>query len=440
MEQTHRSVAAVPRRGDLRAPPTPTEREHMLVLREMCELLWPPPAVVKVDGGHPAKRSHARAARSPGPQPTRSERREFVLIPGGRRRPPMLVPAAPRAAAAAVRHYKRPSSLGARIGSRAISLSLACGVGGSVFRRRVRVDAPHGADTIEAYLQEVIAPELWVSMHLGPPRANRKPVLELLTATGQPAGFAKIGINDLTRDLIRGEHASLEKLGQARLGEVIVPEVVHYGEWRGLDVLVLSSLPVWQSNHRVRPGRLAAAMGEVARVCGLEQHSLAAGPYLTQLRGRLATADDNQPRLALLQALTVLEERAGAETLTFGAWHGDWTPWNMASTDDGLLVWDWERFACGVPLGFDALHYWLQSEVTLEHHDPLSAATACPGHASQLLVPFQVGARQARLIASLYLVELATRYLVDKQAKAGARRGEPGTWLIPAIESEIAQL
>jgi hypothetical protein len=34
---------------------------------------------------------------------------------------------------------------------------------------------------------------------------------------------------------------------------------------------------------------------------------------------------------------------------------------------------------------------------------------------------------------------LATRYLVDRQARAGAPRGAPGTWLIPAIELEVAR-
>lgn len=439
MEQTHSTVAGQAPQGALAAPPAQTERERLYVLRETCELLWPPPAVIKVDGSRSAGALHARAVRFRAAKPTRSEGREFVLIPG-RRRPPMLVPTAPRVAAAAVRHYKRPSSLGARIGTKAISLSLASGLGGSLFRRRVRVDTPRGADTIETYLQDVVALELWVSMYLGPPRANRKPVLELLTATGQSAGFAKIGINHLTRDLIRGERATLLKLSRARLGEVTVPEVLHYGEWHDLDVLVLSALPVWQRNQRIDTERLATAMDEVASVGGREQHSLVAAPYLKQLRERLATAAASAPRLALLNALATLEERAGAEILTYGAWHGDWTPWNMASTDNGLLVWDWERFARGVPLGFDALHYWLQSEVSLKHRDPLRAATACPGRADQLLVPFRVGARQARLIAILYLIELATRYLVDEQAKAGARRGEPGTWLIPAIETGIAQL
>jgi hypothetical protein len=112
----------------------------------------------------------------------------------------------------------------------------------------------------------------------------------------------------------------------------------------------------------------------------------------------------------------------------------------MASTDRGLLVWDWERFACGVPLGFDALHYWLQSEVSLRRRDPLAAAAACPRRADELLVPFRIGAHQARLTAALYLAELATRYLVDRQAEAGARRGAPETWLIPALQSQIARL
>jgi hypothetical protein len=112
----------------------------------------------------------------------------------------------------------------------------------------------------------------------------------------------------------------------------------------------------------------------------------------------------------------------------------------MASTIGGLLVWDWERFASGVPLGFDALHYWLQSEVVPQHHDPLAAATDCLEQAAALLAPFGIAPAQARLTAALYLADVATRYLVDRQAAAGAPLGAPGTWLIPALVTEVDRL
>jgi hypothetical protein len=51
-----------------------------------------------------------------------------------------------------------------------------------------------------------------------------------------------------------------------------------------------------------------------------------------------------------------------------------------------------------------------------------------------------VPAIEARLIAVLYLAELAVRYLADRQAEAGALLGQPGTWLIPAIEEAVIQL
>ena len=35
----------------------------------------------------------------------------------------------------------------------------------------------------------------------------------------------------------------------------------------------------------------------------------------------------------------------------------------MANLADALLVWDWERFATGVPLGFDAVHHELQKRI-----------------------------------------------------------------------------
>ena len=57
-----------------------------------------------------------------------------------------------------------------------------------------------------------------------------------------------------------------------------------------------------------------------------------------------------------------------------------------------------------------------------------------------LPVPHQQPAGEAPLVAVLYLAELSARYLADRQAEAGARLGQPGTWLIPTIEEAMRKL
>ena len=418
--------------------PVPASQDRSAYLREIGDLLYPPPATVTIGGTGPGLRSRrgGTAAAPAAAQPLHSE---FILLPGPGR-PRLLVPPAARPAAAAVRRYGEPGSRTTRLATRALSLALASGLGGIALRGRVLVHAPAGADTIESYLREVLGSDLRVSMHLGAARANRKPVLQLLTARGGPAGFAKIGISPLTRDLVRAEHDALARLGRARLAGLTIPGVLHHGQWRGLDVLVLSTLPVWLRRRQVSWPRLAAAMSEVAGVSGLRRAPLAAASYWQRLRGRLAAADAGADRGALAGALDAVAARAGRMPLAFGAWHGDWTPWNMASTGQGLLVWDWERFTRDVPVGFDALHYWLQTEVVPARGDPRAAAAGCINRAPERLTPFGAGPGQARLTAILYLADLATRYLTDRQDKAGAKLGQAGSWLIPAITGAAVQL
>jgi hypothetical protein len=302
------------------------------------------------------------------------------------------------------------------------------------------VRARPGAETIEGFLAGVMSRDLQVSMYLGPARANRKPVLQLLTSSGETVGFAKIGISPLTSRLVRAERDALTQLGQAGLTEMMIPEVFHYGVWRGLDVLVLSALPAWQRNRPISSAQLTASMIELARVGGLRREPLAGSAYLKRLRSGLAGADESTDRSALMRSLDVLATRADSMTLAFGAWHGDWAPWNMANTSQGLMVWDWERFAPGIPLGFDALHYWLQAKLKMWRRNPQGAATQCVAGAPRLLAPFGVDAPSARVTALLYLADLAARYLVDRQAQAGSPLGAPGTWLLPAISDEVGRL
>jgi len=130
---------------------------------------------------------------------------------------------------------------------------------------------------------------------------------------------------------------------------------------------------------------------------------------------------------------------AGDTTLRYGSWHGDWAPWNMANLADALLVWDWERFAQGVPLGFDAVHHELQRRIQASG-DATAAVEATVRRAGELLTPFGVDPGARELTALLYLVDLATRYLTDRQAEAGARLGVLGTWLLPVLIRRVEEL
>jgi hypothetical protein len=415
-----------------------TERGHYLA--QVCDILWPRPASVTA-GTRPGRAARAAgpraASRLPGElQPAGAE---YILLLG-MRRPRLLIPATPAAAAAAIRGYSALGSRRARLGGRALSLALRSGVGAAALRSRIRVQVPPDADTIESFLSDVLGHDVLVSLYLGPARANRKPVLQVLSPQGQPIGFAKVGVDKLTRTLVQSEAQALARLAQAGLNGLTVPRVMHYGAWREANVLVISALPVWQRRRPVTGEQLAAAMIAVARLAGVRSDALAASPFWQRLTSRLAAADASTARDALQQALSALPPSARDQELAMGSWHGDWTAWNMAATRSGLLVWDWERFTEGVPLGFDALHCSLQHDLVRGGRDPREAVAGCIARAPGLLAPFGVAGDQARLTCILYLAELATRYLADRQAEAGASLGAVGEWLVPAITDEAARL
>ena len=392
-------------------------------LAQVFALLWPPPARAALVSG--------RSARL-GP-----DDRALLVLPGARR-PKLIVPGGRSAAAAAVRRYGEPGSAKTLLATRTLAIMLKAGLGPAL-GDRLLVRAPGSAQTIGSYLAELAGQPVQIAMHVGAARANRKPVLQLLTRAGDTIGFAKIGINELTTDLVRWEHAALTRLGTLGLNQLRPPAVLGRGRWNGLEVLLLDALPVWLRRRRLTDDRLSAALAELARSAGLSQSTLSASGYAKRLLDRLDRP--GLPGAKTLGALiTRLARAAGDTSITFGCWHGDLTPWNLAFTSAGLLVWDWERFAVGVPVGFDALHYWLQARVVRPRADPADAAARCVAAAPVILASFGVPPAQARLTALAYLSELAVRYLADRQAEAGARLGAPERWLMPAIEGGISGL
>jgi hypothetical protein len=363
---------------------------------------------------------------------------EFVAVPDARR-PRLLVPTGSRRlAATAVRRHAGPPTRTARLKRDLTAAALRTGVSDALLRDRLTVCGPSDTDTINGYLRRMLGRDLALSVHIGPARANRKPVLQLLTPPGETVGFAKLGVNALTDRLVRLEVTALTTLAATELSNVVTPRVLHAGQWRGHQILVQEALPTWRPRRPVGP-RLPRAMREVAHCLGVTRGPLVASPYWKGLREQLDEVATTGEGRALSLAADLLVARAGDTRLEFGAWHGDWVPRNMAAQADTVLVWDWARFTPGVPVGFDAAHYELQ--VRLERGERVEPAVdAMLARCDLLLSPFDVPPGPARVTALLYLVDLAARYLADGQAEAGARLGVLGGWLLPVLVRRVEEL
>ncbi len=400
-----------------------TRREYLL---EVAGLMWPGAdvSIVKTPLGSANARVHG-----PG------QVRQFVLVPSAND-PRLVLPAgAPAAAAHAATGFTGHRSGSAGLRGRVLSGTLRSGVGDRVLRDRLVI---RGSDGLDTHLSTVLGTEVLISMHVGPARANRKPVLQLTSTDGRILGYAKIGFNPLTAELVDAEAEALAAVGKAGLRTIVAPELLHHGHWGELAIVVQSPLPA-ASSVAASPAAMVSAMVELARSSELPESPLIDAPYVRRLSAALADLGPDGNRLSLVvESLVALPEHV---PVAFGAWHGDWTTWNCADAGGGrLLVWDWERYAAGVPIGFDALHQRLQSTVHgLAVIEP-AHATAVIEAAPELLRPFGVPADVAGMVAVLYLCEIACRYLTDRQADAGGRLGRVGEWLVPAVEPYVAGL
>jgi hypothetical protein len=394
-------------------------------LMQVAPLLWPAPstAAVGAAGGAPSARLD-----------------EFLLLPSARR-PRLLVPTGRRASAAVVRHSGEGRGRRDRAVAAALALALRAGLG-AVLRTRlqVRTPGPASAASLADHLSSVLGRDVVTGMHLGPPRANRKPVLQVLTPAGGTLAYAKLGVDPLTDSLVRAEATALASLAAAPMHVVAVPELLHAGPWAGHDLLVQSALPVWSRRRPLTSDRLVAAASEIAGLGRVDGVAFATSAFRTDLAGRVAALPPGEAGDRLSGLLRRLDAVAGSVPLSLGGSHGDWAPWNMACLADRLLVWDWERFRPLVPVGFDLLHHRLQHDLVVRAQDPLGAACRLVDDAEGTLGPLGSTARSAQVTTALYLADLAARYLADNQLEAGARLGDATTYLLPALDRGIGRL
>ncbi|TDC55440.1 hypothetical protein E1281_12555 [Actinomadura sp. KC345] len=346
-------------------------------------------------------------------------RRELAFLPDARR-PRLLVPAGmPGAAAAALRRYSHDLGLKQRVSRGLTAAAVRTGLPERTLKDRLRITG--GGTSVEDHLAELLGRPVVVSVGLGSPRANRKPILHVLSPRGEPVAFVKVGDTGTARALLSGEADALTYLN-ARLpgpdsgARLHVPRLLHHGTWRTLDLLVLEPLPTSARGWRPRGQAPPAETRTLFEVGGVERAPLRDSGFWDTLAASPARILDERQRNRFGDVVETAGKAHGDLVLDFGAWHGDWTPWNMAWHRGVLRVWDWERFARGVPNGFDLLHYRLQEAMRTASGAPY---TTWPDTASRALEPLGLSDAAAGATVRLYLLELCRRYLLAAQEPIG---------------------
>lgn len=346
----------------------------------------------------------------------------YAVVPGPAR-PRLLVPLeAPRAAAAALLQFNQSMGQPARLRKVAGSLAFRLGVGTRLARGALYVSDDGGeGPRIESLLQhELDAPDAFVAVALGPVRPNAKPVVQVLTPSGRVLAFAKVAWNDLTRALVEREADVLDALAGDPPATFDVPRPLLRSELAGNPVHAVSAAPqpAWRRGPVDVP---VDVVEEIARRGGTRSIELASHEGWTMLRRRVETATDGTPIAdRAMRALELVERRWGDDTVGFGAWHGDFAPWNSTWHRGRWVVWDWERASDGVPVGLDAVHWEVQVASHAADRDLRAAlASAAPSIDRALAT---LGVDRAGPVLAWYFVERLARY--EEARAAGTLRSD----------------
>jgi len=373
----------------------------------MAALMWPPDAEPRfgpADGITAGRREVCRYRVRP------DLGRATIFLPSG------------RAGAVTLRRLAAQNSQLARLARLAAIPAARVGALMHLSGATVSLTVSSSADPATSLVAELgrrLGTELAAVVYLGPPRPNRKPVLQLVDRRGRAVAWAKLAPNELTRRLVGTEADALELIASSGRTTVLrAARFLDRFEWPGAEVLVFDPLPpAWIRARGGEEQLVDAALVDIARLIEPTTSSIGESQWSSSLTDRLEGAGADGVVASFEQLAAVRTEE-----LSFGCWHGDFTSWNHDVRGDRVNVWDWERFDRSVPLGLDLVHLVFQEH--LQHQGASITDSASATDTSGLRARLRrlgVTPGTEDLVVSCYLFELAARYGEDRSMAVGTR-------------------
>jgi len=245
------------------------------------------------------------------------------------------------------------------------------------------------------------------------PRA--KPTVQLTDVDGVVVAFAKVASDPATAERVLTEADLLTRLG-AGLDRpdspIRLPRVLDSGRSGPFAYSVVEPLP--------QEARRIAGADEARVLQALAAFGTCLGPARTMPLAQTALWDDVLGRAQAAQAArgarpdlvegldrllaTALRHDAGL-TVPVGAYHGDWTPWNMGLAGDVVWAWDLEYGNPQGPLGLDALRWVFQVQHVTGGATFTQAVAAMTAAATHLLPVLGVPAALAMPLVRFHVIE-----------------------------------
>lgn len=267
------------------------------------------------------------------------------------------------------------------------------------------------ADDLQALVDSLFGAGVEWALFGGTPCVHQKATLQL-SREGKILGYLKLCNHADVYRLFTHEQAVLDELLAAGMEDI--PRCLGCGELRprlwffaqSTTKTGQSRVPhVWTPRHDEFLLRLAE---KTQRTYAFEETDLYAA--LLQLQKHSNWLPDGAKPVVTAALDKVLGHYAGRE-VSFCAYHGDFTPWNMFVEGGHLFVFDWEYAARSYPQGLDYYHFVTQSAIFEQH--------AGAAEIWQQMQPHLALAAENRLKYACYLLDALSRYTLREQGRPG---------------------
>ncbi len=214
-------------------------------------------------------------------------------------------------------------------------------------------------------------PALKFAVSLGTPGPHRKPVVQILADNGRVIGYAKVGANAETNDLVRNEAATLLRLNDLKDLPFAVPRLIAANE-SGDNFLCVQSAE--EGLSRTVPNSFGkeffAALIGLSRI-DFKRTSLGASRFWADLNRKIERVRHPYYRQIFERGSFWLLTHYAAQPLGFHASHGDFAPWNARLLGDRLYLFDWEYADRERPAGWDLFHFFIQTSALIKGYSAI---------------------------------------------------------------------